>query len=98
MRVAWLNNREFHTQFPPKKLNDWQEGRTLISPSGRFYGHLQRHTLSQGVSLVSVCRPIRSYAHAWTSGIGQYKIMPVAISLLCSTVTKAGEEPCPTKI
>jgi hypothetical protein len=30
MRVAWLNNREFHTQFPPKKLNDWREGRTLI--------------------------------------------------------------------
>ena len=26
MRVAWLNNREFHTQFPPKKLNDWLEG------------------------------------------------------------------------
>jgi hypothetical protein len=21
---------EFHTQFPPKKLNDWREGRTLI--------------------------------------------------------------------
>jgi len=30
MRVAWLNNREFHTQFPPKELNDWQEERTLI--------------------------------------------------------------------
>jgi hypothetical protein len=30
MRVAWLNNREFHTQFRPKKLNDWVEGRTLI--------------------------------------------------------------------
>src|SRR6516164_3622393 len=30
MRVAWLNNSEFHTQFPPKKLNDWREGRTLI--------------------------------------------------------------------
>jgi hypothetical protein len=30
MRVAWLNNREFHTQFPPKKLNDWWEERTLI--------------------------------------------------------------------
>ena len=30
MRVAWLNNREFHTQFPPKKLNDWRERRTLI--------------------------------------------------------------------
>jgi len=30
MRVAWPNNREFHTQFHPKKLNDWREGRTLI--------------------------------------------------------------------
>ena len=30
MRVASLNNREFHTQFPPKKLNDWRERRTLI--------------------------------------------------------------------
>ena len=30
MRVVWLNNREYHTQFPSKKLNDWQEGRTLI--------------------------------------------------------------------
>src|SRR5260370_11424465 len=30
MRVAWLNNREFHTQFRPKKLNDWREGRALI--------------------------------------------------------------------
>jgi hypothetical protein len=30
MRVAWLNNSEFHTQFHPKKLNDWREGRTLI--------------------------------------------------------------------
>jgi hypothetical protein len=30
MRVAWLNNREFQTQFPLKKLNDWWEEKTLI--------------------------------------------------------------------
>jgi hypothetical protein len=27
---ARLHNREFHTQFPPKKINDWWEESTLI--------------------------------------------------------------------